>query len=95
MKKLWRGLFYCYWMSDKPLVQHELADRLSQFILPLTEANALCFADVFAWTMVREWPGIDRLRSVRGRCVCAALRRSAHCSLCGRSWVCCLLVTTD
>ena len=26
--KLWRGLFYCMWMSDKPLVQEELADQL-------------------------------------------------------------------
>ena len=25
--KLWKGLFYCMWMSDKPLVQEELAKR--------------------------------------------------------------------
>lgn len=32
---MWKGLFYCFWMSDKPLVQHELADRLSMASLPL------------------------------------------------------------
>lgn len=26
--KLWRGLFYCMWMSDKPLVQEELGGEL-------------------------------------------------------------------
>lgn len=26
--KLWRGLFFCMWMSDKPLVQEELADQI-------------------------------------------------------------------
>ena len=27
MLKLWKGLFYCMWMSDKAQVQDELADR--------------------------------------------------------------------
>lgn len=27
-RKIWRGLFYAMWMSDKPLVQEELAEEL-------------------------------------------------------------------
>ncbi|EDV28904.1 uncharacterized protein TRIADDRAFT_52238 [Trichoplax adhaerens] len=61
--KLWRGLFYCMWMSDKPLIQEELADMLASLLF--------CFEDVKKWslflssfynTMCREWIGIDRLR---------------------------------
>lgn len=31
--KLWKGIFYCYWMSDKPLVQQALAQELSTLVL--------------------------------------------------------------
>ncbi|CAH7688333.1 nucleolar protein,Nop52-domain-containing protein [Phakopsora pachyrhizi] len=31
--KLYKGLFYCYWMSDKPIVQQELAQELSTLCL--------------------------------------------------------------
>ena len=27
--KLWKGLFYCMWMCDKPVIQEELADQIS------------------------------------------------------------------
>lgn len=30
--KLWKGLFYCMWMSDKPLVQEELARKLAGLV---------------------------------------------------------------
>ena len=32
MMKLWKGLFYTFWMSDKPLVQEELAIVLSEMV---------------------------------------------------------------
>lgn len=32
MMKLWKGLFYTFWMSDKPLVQEELAIVLSSMV---------------------------------------------------------------
>ncbi|CAO1614533.1 unnamed protein product [Sympodiomycopsis kandeliae] len=31
--KLWKGIFYCFWMSDKPVVQHELALELAELLL--------------------------------------------------------------
>jgi ribosomal RNA-processing protein 1 len=30
--RIWKGLFYCYWMSDKPLVQEELAENIASMI---------------------------------------------------------------
>jgi hypothetical protein len=28
--KLWKSLYYCYWMSDKGPVQQDLADKLAK-----------------------------------------------------------------
>lgn len=33
LAKLYKGLFYCFWMSDKPLAQHSLAEALSTLCL--------------------------------------------------------------
>ncbi|KAN0062926.1 hypothetical protein ACQY0O_004747 [Thecaphora frezii] len=33
LDKLWKGVFYCFWMSDKPLIQQDLADRLAGLCL--------------------------------------------------------------
>lgn len=35
MAKLWKGLFYCFWMSDKPLVQQALAQELADILLKI------------------------------------------------------------
>ncbi|NXT02881.1 RRP1B protein, partial [Jacana jacana] len=61
--KVWKGLFYCMWMQDKPLLQEELADNISQLIHvnQNTEARNL-FIQTFWQTMNREWSGIDNLR---------------------------------
>jgi len=62
--KIWKGLFYCMWYSDKPLVQEELADNLSRIIYSFKDDHhtGLLFSKVFFETMGREWLGIDRLR---------------------------------
>ncbi|XP_015739153.1 ribosomal RNA processing protein 1 homolog B [Coturnix japonica] len=61
--KIWKGLFYCMWMQDKPLLQEELANNISQLIhvIQNTEAQHL-FIKTFWQTMSREWNGIDNLR---------------------------------
>ncbi|XP_076975146.1 ribosomal RNA processing protein 1 homolog A isoform X2 [Tamandua tetradactyla] len=61
--KVWKGLFYCMWMQDKPLLQEELGRTISQLIhaFQTTEAQHL-FLQTFWQTMCREWMGIDRLR---------------------------------
>ncbi|KAK2502051.1 hypothetical protein MC885_001773 [Smutsia gigantea] len=61
--KVWKGLFYCMWMQDKPLLQEDLGRTISQLIhaFQTTEAQLL-FLQTFWQTMNREWTGIDRLR---------------------------------
>ncbi|KAK7686731.1 hypothetical protein QCA50_010331 [Cerrena zonata] len=63
MAKLWKGIFYCFWMSDKPLVQQALASEIAEILLSITSNTAsLGFLRGFWEAIVREWSGIDRLR---------------------------------
>jgi len=60
--KLWKGLYYCMWMSDKALTQQRLASELAGLIEILRRENVIPFLDAFWNTMAREWSGIDALR---------------------------------
>ncbi|XP_077335487.1 LOW QUALITY PROTEIN: ribosomal RNA processing protein 1 homolog A-like [Lithobates pipiens] len=61
--KIWKGLFYCMWMQDKPLLQEELARNMSQLVHMLhTRESRNLFLRAFWQTLNREWDGIDRLR---------------------------------
>lgn len=61
-------------MSDKPLVQQKLADDLADLLLVVRTAkadgrvarvkSALAFLEAFWHIVIREWSGLDRLRSV-------------------------------
>lgn len=62
MMKVWKGIFYCYWMSDKPLVQHELAGKLAALLHKFPLDRCVLYVKCFWVTMSREWNGIDRLR---------------------------------
>lgn len=63
INKLWKGIFYCFWMSDKPLVQQALAQELAELVLTIPDdEKSLQFLRGFWITLVREWNGIDRLR---------------------------------
>ncbi|KZT30889.1 Nop52-domain-containing protein [Neolentinus lepideus HHB14362 ss-1] len=63
LAKLWKGIFYCFWMSDKPLIQQALANELADLLLTSTSKEAsLAFLSGFWEATVREWSGIDRLR---------------------------------
>ncbi|KZT08541.1 Nop52-domain-containing protein [Laetiporus sulphureus 93-53] len=63
MARLWKGIFYCFWMSDKPLVQQALASELAGILLSVsTPSVALAFLRGFWEATVREWTSIDRLR---------------------------------
>ncbi|KAI1002720.1 hypothetical protein K3495_g5486 [Podosphaera aphanis] len=60
--KLWKALFYCMWMSDRPLPQQQLASALAQLVFVLPPDIALPFLRAFWQTMQREWINIDVLR---------------------------------
>ncbi|XP_042283201.1 ribosomal RNA processing protein 1 homolog B [Thunnus maccoyii] len=61
--KLWKGLFYCLWMQDKPLLQEELSNMISSLIHSFHGIDAqFLYLESFLQTFKREWTGIDRLR---------------------------------
>lgn len=64
MVNLWRGLFYCMWFSDKPLIQEELTDTLADILQLFNPpcVQGIHFAKVFFDTLGKEWHSIDRLR---------------------------------
>ncbi|KAM7380948.1 hypothetical protein PAMP_004213 [Pampus punctatissimus] len=61
--KLWKGLFYCLWMQDKPLLQEELSNLISSLIHSFHSIDGqFLYLESFLQTFKREWTGIDRLR---------------------------------
>ena len=63
MSQLWKALFYSFWMSDKTLIQQELARKLSNFVkICHSDSTALLYIECFMECMEREWRGIDHHR---------------------------------
>ncbi|KAK2585967.1 hypothetical protein KPH14_010544 [Odynerus spinipes] len=61
--RLWKGLFYCMWMSDKPLIQEELAESLSNIVHCFDSMpNVLLYNKCALKTLAIEWFGIDQYR---------------------------------
>ena len=60
--KLWKGLFFCMWMSDRPRVQQQLARDLAGLVDVVPGELVVPFLEAFWRTMAREWLGIDVLR---------------------------------
>lgn len=61
--KLWKGLFYCMWMTSNPKPQQRLAEDIASLVTnTLMAHNVLPFVEAFWQTMAREWLGIDGLR---------------------------------
>ena len=51
------------WMSDKPLIQEDLAETISSLVFSVTDRRlALKFVTVALKTMARDWSGIDTWR---------------------------------
>jgi hypothetical protein len=74
MLKLWKALYYCYWLADKQAIQQELAENLSSLIFSssvsssstTTAAEALknnemilCYIKCFFHIILREWSYLD------------------------------------
>ncbi|CAE7011534.1 hypothetical protein CFE70_002075 [Pyrenophora teres f. teres 0-1] len=60
--KLWKGLFYCLWMQDKPVLQQRLSRDLASLVSTLRTPVVLPFVRAFFLTMSREWSHIEALR---------------------------------
>ncbi|KAJ8896706.1 hypothetical protein PR048_002051 [Dryococelus australis] len=64
MMRVWKGLFYSMWMADKPLVQEQVAENVSQLVHAVDDDVKFVslFVSCFMRTMSREWHGIDHYR---------------------------------
>lgn len=62
MLLVWKGIFYCFWLADKPLYQQEIADNLANKTLLLSTDLALVYLECFWITLAKEWFGVDRHR---------------------------------
>uniref|UniRef100_A0A383VAX4 Uncharacterized protein n=1 Tax=Tetradesmus obliquus TaxID=3088 RepID=A0A383VAX4_TETOB len=62
MMKLWKGLFFCFWHSDKAPVQAELAERLAGLLQQMRPAMAQLYWAGLLATLRREWFAMDRHR---------------------------------
>ncbi|KAH8697350.1 nucleolar protein,Nop52-domain-containing protein [Talaromyces proteolyticus] len=61
--KIWKGLFFCFYHSDRPLTQQALARDLSYTLVPsLPRESRLRFLRAFWITIGREFHALDRLR---------------------------------
>ncbi|PLN83828.1 nucleolar protein,Nop52-domain-containing protein [Aspergillus taichungensis] len=61
--KLWKGLFFCFYHSDRPLTQQSLARALSYDLVPtLPRSTLLPFLRAFWITIGRDFHSLDRLR---------------------------------
>ncbi|KAL7753762.1 hypothetical protein RI367_000693 [Sorochytrium milnesiophthora] len=86
LMKLWKALFYCYWLSDKPLIQQELAERLSKIAQQVPAKLGLRYIQAFWQTIVAEWHGIDRLRLDKFYNLCRWMQTSAFKLLEQNAW---------
>ncbi|XP_076635230.1 ribosomal RNA processing protein 1 homolog Nnp-1 [Colletes latitarsis] len=61
--RLWKGLFYCMWMSDKPLIQEEVAESISKIVHCFNVKDVVLLYTLCALkTLSIEWFGIDQYR---------------------------------
>ncbi|XP_066563192.1 ribosomal RNA processing protein 1 homolog A isoform X2 [Amia ocellicauda] len=85
--KIWKGLFYCMWMQDKPLLQEELSAVISNLIHALQNVDTqFVYLETFLQTMNREWTGIDRLRLDKFYMLVRMVLRQAFEMLKRRAW---------
>ncbi|KAM5354505.1 hypothetical protein ACJ41O_001152 [Fusarium nematophilum] len=61
-QKLWKGLFYALWMTDRPLPQQRLASDLANLLFRLQPSCAIPWLRGFWAVLGAQWTDIDVLR---------------------------------
>jgi len=84
--KIWKALFYCFWHSDKTVVQQQLAHRLSKMQHALQPSAAMMWMSAFWRTMNREWRGIDKLRLDKFYSLCRYFLNQSFVYLIEKDW---------
>lgn len=60
---LWKGLFYCMWMSDTLLVQESLAESISTLVHCFESMSTIVlYTSCALTTLATEWTGLDHYR---------------------------------
>lgn len=86
--RIWKGLHYCFWMSDKPLIQEELAETIGHLIHCFNAGSdqGLMFAEAGLITEGREWVGIDQWRMDKFMMLLRRLLRQIFAFLAKDKW---------
>ena len=61
-QRLWKGLYYALWMTDRPLPQQALANELAHLLFTLRPSSAISWLQGFWSVMSMQWTDIDVLR---------------------------------
>ncbi|XP_029670914.1 ribosomal RNA processing protein 1 homolog [Formica exsecta] len=84
---LWKGLFYCMWMSDKMLVQEELAESLSKLVHCFDSKDTiLLYTSCALKTLAIEWFGIDQYRLDKFLMLIRRILRQTFVTYKDKSW---------
>ncbi|GAV01504.1 hypothetical protein RvY_12208 [Ramazzottius varieornatus] len=61
---VWKGLYYCMWMSDTPLAQEDLTENIVKLAdcFESQPSSLLSFFDAFFQTTAKEYSRLDRFR---------------------------------
>jgi ribosomal RNA-processing protein 1 len=63
MLKMWKALYYCYWLADKQPIQMEMAERFSSIIHSMKNSTiVLSYFKSFCIILLREWSYLDQYR---------------------------------
>ncbi|KAK9448602.1 nucleolar protein,Nop52-domain-containing protein, partial [Limtongia smithiae] len=62
LMKIWKGLYYTMWMTDRPRAQQAMAESLANLVRVAQASVVIPFIAAFWRTICRDWASIDVLR---------------------------------
>lgn len=84
---LWKGLFYCMWLSDKMLIQEDLAESISKLVHCLNSRDAVVlYTSCALRTLATEWFGIDQYRLDKFSMLVRRILRQTFVACKNQSW---------
>ena len=86
--KLWKGLHYCMWMCDKPLIQEDLTEKICNLTNCFNndDKQVMLFFTVYYKTIIREWVGIDKWRMDKFMSMMRSMLRQSFAYLNSKKW---------
>ena len=81
--KLWKGLYMCLWMTDKPLVQEDVADELAALLELFTDRQSgkwVWFVCVFQHCQCVSNHIIPVCAHIHTQVLCSSLLLCTYCA---------------